>query len=154
MSGQVIFDGAAPPADQRRGDDVLHAEQVGMAHGAPHDAPQDVTPVLVGGEDAVVDEHRARSRMLGDDPEPEAVAILVVAHEVLLPGQRLRLVDHRLHQVGFPDRVDVLQQRENPFEPGASVEHKWYCRDGAGLVLIEGVGGGRTEVETLTEVGP
>ena len=42
----------------------------------------------------------------------------------------------------------------NPFEPGASVEHKWYCKDGAGLVLIEGVGGGRTEVETLVEVGP
>ena len=42
----------------------------------------------------------------------------------------------------------------NPFEPGASVEHKWYCTDGAGLVLIEGVGGGRTEVETLVEVDP
>ena len=42
----------------------------------------------------------------------------------------------------------------NPFEPGESVEHKWYCTDGPGLVLIEGVGGGRTEVETLVEVGP
>lgn len=41
----------------------------------------------------------------------------------------------------------------NPYEPGASVEHKWYCADGAGLVLIEGVGGGPTEVETLVEVG-
>ena len=42
----------------------------------------------------------------------------------------------------------------NPYEPGASVEHKWYCADGAGLVLIEGIGGGPTEVETLVEVGP
>jgi hypothetical protein len=42
----------------------------------------------------------------------------------------------------------------NPFEPGESVEHKWYCTDGPGLVLIKGVGGGRTEVETLVEVGP
>ena len=42
----------------------------------------------------------------------------------------------------------------NPNEPGASVEHKWYCADGAGLVLIEGIGGGPTEVETLVEVGP
>ena len=42
----------------------------------------------------------------------------------------------------------------NPFEPGKSVEHKWYCTDGRGLVLIEGIGGGRTEVETLVEVGP
>ena len=37
----------------------------------------------------------------------------------------------------------------NPYEPGESVEHKWYCRDGAGLVLIEGIGGGPTEVEDL-----
>lgn len=43
----------------------------------------------------------------------------------------------------------------NPFEPGGSVEHKWYCTDSpGGLVLIMGVGGGRTEVETLVEVGP
>ena len=42
----------------------------------------------------------------------------------------------------------------NPYEPGESVEHKWYCADGAGLVLIEGIGGGPTEVETLVEVGP
>jgi len=42
----------------------------------------------------------------------------------------------------------------NPYEPGESVEHKWYCADGAGLVLIEGIGGGPTEVETLVDVGP
>jgi hypothetical protein len=42
----------------------------------------------------------------------------------------------------------------NPYEPGGSVEHKWYCADGAGLVLIEGIGGGSTDVETLVEVGP
>lgn len=47
----------------------------------------------------------------------------------------------------------------NPFEPGASVEHKWYCRDpeqayGPGLVVIEGIGGGPTEVETLVEIDP
>lgn len=39
-------------------------------------------------------------------------------------------------------------------EPGASVEHKWYCADGPGLVLIEGIGGGPTEYEVLTEVTP
>ena len=42
----------------------------------------------------------------------------------------------------------------NPFEHGGSVEHKWYCADGAGLVLIEGVGGGRTELEVLIEADP
>ena len=50
----------------------------------------------------------------------------------------------------------------NPLEHGESVEHKWYCHDsttenpdfGPGLVLIEGVGGGITEVETLIEIDP
>ena len=50
----------------------------------------------------------------------------------------------------------------NPLEHGESVEHKWYCHDstteypdyGPGLVLIEGVGGGITEVETLTDIDP
>jgi hypothetical protein len=39
-------------------------------------------------------------------------------------------------------------------EPGGSVEHKWYCADGPGLVLIEGVGGGPTEVEVLVDIVP
>ena len=47
----------------------------------------------------------------------------------------------------------------NPFEHGGSVEHKWYCHAagqdyGPGLVLIEGIGGGRTEVETLVDIDP
>ena len=40
----------------------------------------------------------------------------------------------------------------NPYEPGASVEHKIYCADGAGLMLTEGVGGGVTERELLFRV--
>jgi len=39
-------------------------------------------------------------------------------------------------------------------EPGASVEHKWYCADGDGLVLIESIGGGPTEQEVLVGVDP
>ena len=42
----------------------------------------------------------------------------------------------------------------NPFEHGGSVEHKWYCADGDGLVLIEGIGGGPTEKEVLVDVDP
>jgi len=36
-------------------------------------------------------------------------------------------------------------------EPGASVEHKFYCA-GPGLLLVEGIGGGPTEAEVLVEV--
>lgn len=39
-------------------------------------------------------------------------------------------------------------------DPGASVEHKWYCADGDGLVLIEGIGGGPTENEVLVSIDP
>lgn len=39
-------------------------------------------------------------------------------------------------------------------EPGGSVEHKWYCKDGPGLVLIEGIGGGQTEQEVLMRATP
>lgn len=40
-----------------------------------------------------------------------------------------------------------------PLEPGASVEHKWYCSDGPGLVLVEEVGGGPTVTEVLVDTG-
>lgn len=39
-------------------------------------------------------------------------------------------------------------------DPGASVEHKWYCARGPGLVLIEGLAGGPTELEVLVNVNP
>lgn len=38
-------------------------------------------------------------------------------------------------------------------EPGASVEHKFYCR-GEGLLLIQGIGGGPTESEVLILATP
>ena len=40
----------------------------------------------------------------------------------------------------------------NPSEHGQSVEHKWYCLGGNGLVLIQGIGGGPTENEVLVEI--
>ena len=47
----------------------------------------------------------------------------------------------------------------NPYDHGDSVEHKWYCHDpdkpyGPGLVLIEGIGGGPNEAETLVQIDP
>ena len=52
------------------------------------------------------------------------------------------------------DYEDCRKVKEwTALEPGASVEHKWYCA-GPGLVRIEGVGGGPTEVEELVDVSP
>ncbi len=54
---------------RRRQHELLGAEQVGVAHGAAQDAPQHVAAVLVGGEHAVVHEHRAGAGVLGEDPQ-------------------------------------------------------------------------------------
>ena len=63
----------------------------------------------------------------------------------------------------YPGETDYEECRKvkewNPYEPGESVEHKWYCHDtyalyGPGLVLIEGIGGGPTEVEELVSIVP
>jgi hypothetical protein len=45
-----------------------------------------------------------------------------------------------------------LAKEWTALEPGSTVEHKWYCADGPGLVLIQGIGGGPTESEVLVEV--
>ncbi len=107
---------------ERRHDQLLRAEQVGVAHGTADDAPQHEPAGLVAREHAVGHEHRRRPGMLGEDPHREAVAVVVVAGPVRAPGQRAGLRDERRHQVGLPDRVDALQQAEDPLEPGAGVD--------------------------------
>lgn len=65
------------------------------------------------------------------------------------------LKQHTALTVEDVDYDDCRKVKEwNPFEHGGSVEHKWYCADGDGLVLIEGIGGGPTEREVLVEVDP
>ena len=59
--------------------ELLGAEQVGVAHGPAQDAAQDVAAALVGREHAVVDEHRARAGVLGEDAQAEVGAVVVVA---------------------------------------------------------------------------
>ena len=51
--------------DQRRHDQLLGAEQVGVAHGPADDPPQHVAAALVAREHAVADEHRAAAGVLG-----------------------------------------------------------------------------------------
>lgn len=50
------------------------------------------------------------------------------------------------------DYSDCRKVKEwTALEPGASVEHKYYC-PGPGLLLIQGIGGGPTESEVLVEM--
>lgn len=103
---------------------------------------------------------------------------VVVPGDFPLPGEPLQNGTYFMQEVAFEaeDMAKILRQHasltvedgvepgeyENcrktkewtALDPGASVEHKWYCADGPGLVLIEGVGGGPTELEVLVDVNP
>ena len=103
---------------------------------------------------------------------------IVVPGDSPLPGESLQNGAYFMQEVAFEaeDMAKILRQHAalsvedgvapgeyrncrktkewTALEPGASVEHKWYCGDGPGLVLIEGVGGGPTELEVLVDVSP
>ena len=113
----------------------------------------------------------------GDDAVSGEAGI-VVPGDFPLAGERLKNGAYYMQEVAFEaeDMAKILRQKASlsvedgvepgeyeecreskewtALEPGASVEHKWYCADGAGLVLIVGVGGGPTEVEVLVDVSP
>ena len=51
---------------------LLGAEQLGVAHGAAHDAAQHIAAALVRGQHAVGDQERGGAQMVGDDPVRDA----------------------------------------------------------------------------------
>jgi len=114
------------------------------------------------------------------DPDPDETVIgqagVVVPGDFPILGESLTAGTYYMQEVAFeaedmakilklngsvdeayPDETDYEECRKvkewNPFEHGGSVEHKWYCA-GPGLVLIEGIGGGKTEVEELVDIDP
>ena len=113
-----------------------------------------------------------------DDEAVTGEAGIVVPGDFPLTGEPLKNGTYYMQEVAFEaeDMAKILRQHASlsvedgvepgeyeecrkakewtAQEPGGSVEHKWYCADGPGLVLIEGVGGGRTELEVLVEVTP
>ena len=103
---------------------------------------------------------------------------IVVPSDEPVSGEPLKNGDFFMQEVAFEaeDMAKILRQHaslsvdggvepgdyENcrktkewtALEPGASVEHKWYCADGDGLVVIKGIGGGPTVAEVLVDVDP
>lgn len=108
----------------------------------------------------------------GGDGEDEVVgeAGIVVPSDEPILGEPLENGNYFMQEVAFEaeDMAKIKRQHASlgefedcrktkewtALEPGGSVEHKWYCADGPGLVLIEGVGGGPTEFEVLVDVDP
>lgn len=112
----------------------------------------------------------------GPDPEEEIIgeAGIVVPGDEPVDGEPLTPGTYYMQEVaeGAEDMAKILRldapvstdfagdnegcrkvKEWTALEPGGSVEHKWYCQ-GPGLVLIEGIGGGPTEVEELVAIDP
>jgi hypothetical protein len=116
---------------------------------------------VIGGEgdDAVLGEAGivvpGNEPVTGEPLTPGTFYLQEVAFEAEDMAKILKL-DASVHEA-FPEETDYEGCRKvkewNPFEHGSSVEHKWYC-SGPGLVLIEGIGGGPTEVEELVDISP
>ena len=77
---------------QGRGDQVLDVQPAGGQHGPADHPAQHVAPTVVGGQDAVGDEHGHAPSVVGQDPQGH-VDLGVVA--VAAPGERLGPCDHR-----------------------------------------------------------
>lgn len=118
--------------------------------------------------------------MPGGEGDEEVIgeAGIVVPGDEPIEGEPLKTGTYYMQEVAFEaeDMAKILRQHASSSvedgvepgeyedcrkakewtaqEPGGSVEHKWYCADGPGLVLIEGVGGGPTEVEVLVDIVP
>ncbi len=119
--------------DERRGDEVGDAEQVGVTHRPSDDPAQHVAAFLVRGHDAVADDHRHRAAVLGEDAQAD-VAIGTGEGPVGDPGDLLRGCDERPHHVGVPHRLGALEDGETALEPGAGVD----ARGGQGHELAVG----------------
>ena len=105
--------------DQPRHHDIGDAEHPGMANRAADDAPQHVAAVLVGGEDAVGDEHGRRAGVVGEDPHRDiglGIGAVGLAADALGFGQQ------RHEEVDVPCRRNALQHGQDAFEAGAGVD--------------------------------
>ena len=95
------------------------AEQVRMAHGAAHDAAQDIAAALVRRQHAVGDQEAGRAQMVGDDAVAGAGLALG-----LDAGQLFRGRDQGAEQVGVVIVVHALQDGGDALQPHAGVDRR------------------------------
>ncbi len=88
-----------------------------MAHGAAHDAAQDIAPALVRGRHAVGDQEGGRTQVVGDDPVRRGALALGLGR-----GQLFRGVDQALEQVDVIVGVDALQHGGDALQTHAGVD--------------------------------
>ncbi|MNU71875.1 hypothetical protein D3C71_613170 [compost metagenome] len=99
--------------DQR----LARAEKFGMAHGATHDAAQDITAAFIGRQDAIGDQEGGRAQMVGDDPV--AGALFTFGRNT---GRFHGSSNQRAEQIRIVIVVLALQQRGNTLKTHAGVD--------------------------------
>ena len=97
----------------------LQVESPGVEGGAPDQPAQDVAAPFVGRGDAVGDEERGRSGVLGDDPHRN---VLRLVRAVRRPGQGLEPPHERPEEIGLERVGHALQHLRGTFEPGAGID--------------------------------
>ena len=101
------------PVHQR----VLGAQQMGMAHGAAHDAAQHIAAALVGGQHAVGDQERGGAQMVGDD----AVGTCC-GPSASTPVRSADRLDQGAEQVDVVIVVRALKHRGDALQPHAGID--------------------------------
>ena len=96
---------------------LARADEVRVAHRAPHDPPKHVAAPFVRRQHPVGDEKGGRAQMIGDDA-------MAAAHPArgAHPGRRLRRGDQRAKQVDLVIVVHALQHRGDPLQPHAGID--------------------------------
>jgi hypothetical protein len=97
----------------------LEPDRAPLLDRAPHDSPQHVAALFVGGHDPVGDQRRGPARVVAEDPHrARDLAALGVGAARELLGE----VDQRPQRVGLEDRVEAVEDDRHPLDPHAGVD--------------------------------
>ena len=96
---------------------IAGPEQLGVSHGAAHDAAEHITAPFVRRQHAVGDQEGRRAQMVGDDPERGDGLLLRSSPE----GGRGR-IDQMTEQIGLEDAVDALQNAGHALQSHPGVD--------------------------------
>ena len=112
---------------------LFRTKNMGVAHGASHDTPQDITATFVGWHHAIGQQEAGGTQMVGNHP----VAGLLRAFG-LCAGQLFRSVDQRLEGIGVVIVRNALHDSSNTLKPHAGIDRGlWQWHIGAIFLPFE-----------------
>ena len=98
-------------------DRILRAQHMRVAHGAAHDAAQNIAAPLVRRHHPIGNQERGRAQMVGDHPVVDFARTIRIGR-----GGMGGSLDQRAHQVGVVVVVLALEKRTDPLQPHAGVD--------------------------------